>query len=271
MEEVNIIPYNPFVSLLTQSRTEISVVSTNQKKTVNEMLSKARKIPEELEFMENSHDFVSILEGIFLLDPTKNLVYRNTRPIFCPLKEDRPRTFKKSTENSEEDYICVKSSQRFRLLSDLHKKYISRIGNEDLSYAQFLSEYQVDQKSNDGSENRAENRQVNSYHVQVNSRLAAVDKDELLPAVINLDDGTKIKLRKRQNIRRAISSNMKIDTMEFVFSQVLLYRLLNVVFNMENELISIISGLTPPLKSFRTMRKSVSYIKKLQWTIMEGL
>ena len=123
MEEVNIIPYNPFVSLLTQSRTEISVVSTNQKKTVDEMLSKARKIPEELEFMENTHDFVSILEGIFLLDSSKSLVYRNARPIFCSLQGDRPRTFKKSTENSEEDYICVKSSQRFRLLSDLHNKY----------------------------------------------------------------------------------------------------------------------------------------------------
>ena len=237
MEEVNIIPYNPFVSLLTQSRTQISVVSTNQKKTVDEMLSKARKIPEELEFMENTHDFVSIIEGIFLLDSSKSLVYRNARPIFCSLQGDRPRTFKKSTENSEEDYICVKSSKRFRLLSDLHKKYISRIGNEDLSYAQFLSEYQVDHDSknaSDDNDGREENRQVKSYHVQVNSRLAAVDKDELLPAVINLDDGTKIKIRRRLksqnsksgNIRRAISSNLKMDSMEFVFSQVLLYRLI---------------------------------------------
>ena len=212
-----VVAYNPMILLAVKSRVVIKICGKEQKKEANEITIPIRDLPEDLIQFSADHIMVTSEEAIFLTDPKKKLVKRNTKTLFINTIEDKKLKFGNPLmSDPRKNYINIDNGKELKKIGDMHDYYLERPGLEKLVLDQFLSWYT---DGNDGEEQGCdvETRQLPLLVTSIDSP----DAPPSLPKTLVLQSGKRLKLR---TIPRIVSyQTPERDTVDFVKLSIILF------------------------------------------------
>ena len=208
--------YKPLILLASESAMRFTLVSNNQSNFASLISYPQRHpLPDILQKFEADHDLFPLLEALYISNPRTHLTLRGIRPCFISTSLNKLRSFKPADEEFEEDkYTDVRTGKDFNILDDAHSKYLKRIGNESLSFAQFCADFKVESK---GEKESSPQSQVETRYLITSSG----KNTRPLPKEIMTVSGHVIKLRRSRTTLNIVKPDR--DSNEYVFSQVLLY------------------------------------------------
>ena len=210
------LPYKPLFLLAAKARTEIKFVASNHAKEVRDLATCRQSLPDALNVFEVDHREASFEEAVWIMDPKKRIILRNTKPVFQSVLKDKKLKFKISKVSDPiHNYINLNDGKQYTLMQDMHDIYIDREGLATLSFSETLKSYSVGEDKDDSNENELD--------VQRYTSTCADDenKSEELPKVLTTKSGKKLILRKTEKI---ISyQTPEAGSVEHVYMNVVLY------------------------------------------------
>ena len=204
--------YSPMILLAAESTIELETIGTNHKQVANLVTQAEKSMPHELQQFVTDHTEVSVEEAIWLIDPKKKLIRRNTKPVYINTKENKKLKFKEAIISNLQNFTDIDDGIEFQLIKDVHDHYLERPGAEGTVLDQFLMNYKDENEEGEGQ---------NDDKPWIVTSRDYPGPPERLPPVIVLNSGKKLTLRK---VPRIISyPTPPEDTDDFVRHMVVLY------------------------------------------------
>ena len=209
--------YSPLVLLAAESPVDINICGRNQKETVDLVVQEDATIPDELERFAADHSEVSMEEAIWLSDPKKRMVRRNTRCTFLNVLDSTRLKFREAVvPNMLLNFTDVDNGKLMERILQVHDHYLVRQGNDGACLDQFATNY-TDDLSED-KEREAEEEQEAPWVVTCKDYPGPPEK--LKPEIV-LNSGKRLRLR---NIPKVLSyQTPEEETEDFIRLNVILY------------------------------------------------
>ena len=189
--------YQPLILLAAKDRVELRFCGENQKQAADSFIQTQRLLPQELQRFSADHIEVSFEEAIWLIDPKKKLMKRNTKPIFLNTRQDKKLKFRVSTSSDLLlNFTNIEDGIELKHLEDMHDHYLERPGCDRSTLVQFLKWYK-DDKEDDADEDQLP-QLVETPLVVTSLDFARIP--EKLPKFLVLKSGKRLALRKSPKI-----------------------------------------------------------------------
>ena len=220
LRECYTLQYTPLILLAAESTVEMQTIGTDQKEAAS-LVSQAEKImPQELHEFAADHTEVSVEEAIWLIDPKKKIIKRNTKPVYINTRENKKLKFRKADiPNPLLNFTDIDDGVEFQLVKDIHDIYLERPGAEGAVLDQFLMSYKDDNE--EGESVNEEGESVNEETPWIVTCQDYPDPPERMPAVIVHQSGKRFTLRKVPGV--VSYPTPPEDTDDYVHQMVVLY------------------------------------------------
>ena len=210
--------YNPIFLLAAGARTEIRLEGTNHSAVAKKLATSKVILPTEIVEFAADHLEFSFEEAIWLLDPTKKMIQRNTKPIFVDTKREKKLTFREPKQvDVFRMYKSIDDGKFYELLLDMHDLYLQRLGLLKMSFVQLVKNFNKGNAAEE--ENDVEN--LGDEICLVTCKDDQEDEQVFLPKVLTLESGMKLIRTPKERIICHTTPTMGSE--EFIFLNVLLY------------------------------------------------
>ena len=197
-------PFHPHYLLAVKSRVKSVFVGDNQTMAVMKLKRGQTELDVEpghlLHKFDITHHQVSLLEGIFRFDKSKNISLSNVNPLVVPINKEKKLKFKKKLEclDHTNHFINPRDNQCYELYEDLYDKFLMKPATySKLVFFEFLGWF-----------SRGEENEENVDHNNVSQPvpvMALCNDDsngtiQLLPKFIRLSNNEVFQRRSRRKV-----------------------------------------------------------------------
>jgi hypothetical protein len=110
LKNCQVLAYHPLVLLAAKSRVQINICGKGQEVAVQDVVSPERNLPEE---------------EVWLIDPKKKLIKRNTKTTFVNTNIDkRLKIMKPTFSDPLNNFIDIEDGKELKIIKDMHDMYL---------------------------------------------------------------------------------------------------------------------------------------------------
>ena len=211
-------PYHPQYLLAVKSRVKSVFVGDHQDRAVMKLKSGQKELDVEpghiLHKFDITHHQVSLLEGIFRFDSSKNFSLSNVSPLFVAINKEKKLKFKKpegSGLDHENHYFNPADNQWYEIFEDIYEKFLMKpVIYNKLVFFEFLGWFS---RAGESEENADQNNEPESAPIMALCNDDSDGTNQRLPKSIRLSNNEVFQRRSRRKvISYSLNKNASLHT-----------------------------------------------------------